>query len=174
MSSDATRRGRSPSHRVSILTDAMKRGVPFSARFFSHRHNEGLGLGGWAVVPIPQNGIFFLPHTCIATNSTPTDTCRTRKDTSVGVFSCLECSLHPATYAEHEGTPRLVSFRARHVFYIHQCTPNTKRHHHWCLFVLGVFSTPSWQQHTPNMRGHHGWCPFMLGVFSTFTDAHRT
>ena len=184
MSSDATRRGRSPSHRVSILTDAMKRGVPFSAHFFSHRHNKG--LGGWAVVPIPQNGMFFLPHTRIATNSTPTDTCRTRKDTSIGVFSCSACTLHPATYAEHEGTPRLVFFRARHVFYAHQCTPNTKRHHRWCLFVLGVFSTPSdirrtrgdttvgvlscsasfyIPQCTPNTRRHPRWCRFVLCAY---------
>jgi len=79
--------------------------------------------------------------------STPTDTHRTQKDTIVGVFLCSACFLHPLLHAEHEKTPLLVYFRARRVFYT--------------------------QQHTPNMRRHHCWCLFMLGVFSTSTTAHR-
>ena len=71
--------------------------------------------------------------------STPSDACRTRGDTTVGVFSCSASFLHPATHAEHKETPSLVSFRARHLFYIHQCTPNMRRHHRWCLFVLCAY-----------------------------------
>ena len=71
--------------------------------------------------------------------SKPTNACRAQEDTIIGVLSCLACFLHPVTHAKHERTSLLVSFRARRLFYIHQWTPNTRRHPCWCRFVLCAY-----------------------------------
>src|SRR6266511_2541018 len=56
----------------------------------------------------------------------------------------------------------LVSFRARRVFYIHLCMPNTKRHQRWCLFVLGTLPPP--RTHAEHEKTPL-WCLFMLDAF---------
>ena len=54
-----------------------------------------------------------------------------------------------------------------------QCTPNTKTHPHWCVFIFGVFST------LPNacwtwkhiLVEHPHWCIFVFGIFSMPSNA---
>ncbi len=75
--------------------------------------------------------------------STHTNTCRTQKDTSVGVFSWSASFLHPPTHTKHERDTIAVSVRGRRLSYTHPLTPNTKRHLQWCLFMLGIFLTPT-------------------------------
>ena len=55
---------------------------------------------------------------------------------------------HTLTRAEHKKTPALVSFRGQHPFYTHPPTPNTKETLSRCLFVVGVFPTPTHSHRT--------------------------
>jgi len=45
--------------------------------------------------------------------------------------------------------------------------PNTKRYQRWCLFVVGVLSTPTVDRCTLNTKETQSWCLFVVGVFST-------
>ena len=56
-----------------------------------------------------QRGCLFVFGVVIS----PYTTCRMRKDTNEGVFSCSASLLHLTTHAEHDNTPSLVLFRAR-------------------------------------------------------------
>ncbi len=78
-------------------------------------------------------------------------TCRTQKDTLVGVFSCSALFLCPTTHAEHKKTPLLVSFN-KGVF------------QQGCLFVFGVVPLPcnTYAKHkmTPLLVSFCAWIPF--------------
>ena len=72
----------------------------------------------------------------------PYTTCRMRKDTNEGVFSCSALFLHPTPHAERKKTPTRVSFRVRRCSFALHHMQNAKRHPRGCLFVFGVVPSP--------------------------------
>jgi hypothetical protein len=76
----------------------------------------------------------------------------------------------PPTHAEHETTPLLVSFRFRHISYTLTQTPNTKP---TSLVSFRGRRLSYALLHTPSTRSPHQGCVFVFGIFPTPTRRAR-
>ena len=88
------------------------------------------------------------------------------KETPTRVFVIALSHNHPSTHTEHEETPMLVSFCVWHCFLALQHMPSTKPHPHWCVFVVGVFSSPNQTCRAASTKWHPHWCHFVVAVIS--------
>src|SRR6266545_2508587 len=107
--------------------------------------------------------------------STSTYACQTRKDTSVGVFSC-SAPFHIHACTQNTKRHRFGVFSCSTHSFTYLCMPNTKRHQCWCLFVLGTCSRPFsvWREgSTPlveSFRHNEEACPLVKYLFIVKLD----